>query len=162
MPTLDHYTAIADNTVISIARKTRVGLTRGSLFLIFFWFGALKVVNASPAQQMVLDLLHQTLPFIDPQTFMVFFGLFEMAIGIMFLFHGLERLVVAALCVHMFTTFMPLILLPGITWQGPLVPTLEGQYIIKNVIIIALAARMVARLHPKTVSEVQTPKRRKK
>jgi hypothetical protein len=49
---------------------------------------------------------------------------------------------------------MPLILLPEVTWSRPFVPTLEGQYILKNVVIIALAARMVARLHPKNMPQV--------
>lgn len=152
--TFEQFAATTDNTVITLARKARVGLTRGSLFLIFFWFGALKVIDASPAQPLVTDLLKHTLPFIEPHTFMVAFGVFEMLIGILFLFHNLERFVVTALAVHMFTTFMPLILLPEVTWSRPFVPTLEGQYILKNVVIIALAARMVARLHPKNMPQV--------
>ena len=38
-------------------------------------------------------------------------------------------------------TFMPLVILPSITFQNSnfLLPTLEGQYIIKNIIIIASA-----------------------
>ena len=148
---LQHARALFDRIVISTARKARVGLTRGSLFLIFFWFGALKVIDASPAQPLVIDLLRHTLPFIDPHTFMIGFGLFEMTIGILFLFHSLERVVLSALAIHMFTTFMPLVLLPDVTWTRPFVPTLEGQYILKNVVIIALAARMIARLHPKSM-----------
>ncbi len=86
-----------------------------------------------------------------PISCMIGFGLFEMTIGILFLFHSLERVVLSALAIHMFTTFMPLILLPEVTWSRPFVPTLEGQYILKNVVIIALAARMMARLHPKPI-----------
>ncbi len=58
---LETTRALFDRTVISTARKARVGLTRGSLFLIFFWFGALKVIDASPAQPLVTDLLHDWL-----------------------------------------------------------------------------------------------------
>lgn len=38
-------------------------------------------------------------------------------------------------------TFLPLVILPDITFQNsnPLLPTLEGQYIIKNIIIISAA-----------------------
>jgi len=43
---------------------------------------------------------------------------------------------------------MPLILLPQVTWSGILVPTLEGQYIIKNLAIIAAAIGIAAHLHP--------------
>lgn len=48
----------------------------------------------------------------------------------------------------MIATILPLILLPSIAWSGFLVPTLEGQYIIKNLAIMALAAGVAANLHP--------------
>jgi uncharacterized membrane protein YkgB len=44
--------------------------------------------------------------------------------------------------------FLPLILLPNMTWTGPFVPTLEGQYIIKNVVLLALALTIVAGTKP--------------
>ena len=80
--------------------------------------------------------------------FIVFFGIFEMIIGIAFLVPHLERLAIALLVPHMITTFLPLIFLQSITWQGFLTPTLEGQYIIKNLVIIALAMGIAAHLQP--------------
>ena len=71
-----------------------------------------------------------------------------MLIGVAFLIPGLERLAIALLIPHMITTVLPLILLPSITWQSFLIPTLEGQYIIKNIVIIALASALAAHLHP--------------
>ena len=71
-----------------------------------------------------------------------------MLVGISFLIPGLERLAIALLMPHMITTFMPLVLLPSITWKGFFTPTLEGQYIIKNLVIIALAFSIAARLKP--------------
>lgn len=62
-----------------------------------------------------------------------------MIIGIMFLIRKLERPAILLLGFHLITTAMPLFLLPHVTWQGFLVPTLEGQYIIKNILIIAVA-----------------------
>ena len=40
---------------------------------------------------------------------------------------------------HAITTFAPLVLLPGLVWKSFFVPNLIGQYIIKNLVIIALA-----------------------
>ena len=41
---------------------------------------------------------------------------------------------------QMFGTALPLVLLPEVSWKTfPLVPTLEGQYIIKNLVIIGSA-----------------------
>ena len=58
-----------------------------------------------------------------------------MLIGILFLIRGLERLVIALLCMHLLMTALPLVLLPQITWHAFLVPTLAGQYIIKNILL---------------------------
>jgi len=40
--------------------------------------------------------------------------------------------------VHMFTTFGPLLFLPAVSWQFFGVPTLEGQYILKNIVLVAM------------------------
>jgi hypothetical protein len=48
---------------------------------------------------------------------------------------------------HMVMTVC-LILLPAVTWMMPFVPTLEGQYIIKNLVIIALAFSLASHLRP--------------
>ncbi|MCC7436506.1 hypothetical protein IT402_01365, partial [Candidatus Nomurabacteria bacterium] len=58
------------------------------------------------------------------------------------------RVVFPLLLFHMVTTFLPLIFLPSIVWQSAFVPTLEGQYIIKNLVIIATAIGIVSHLHP--------------
>jgi uncharacterized membrane protein YkgB len=42
----------------------------------------------------------------------------------------------------------PLVLVPEYTWQSFLVPTLEGQYIIKNMVIIAVAIGIASLTQP--------------
>lgn len=81
-------------------------------------------------------------------TFIVLFGLFECVIGILFLIRGTERVVIPLLFLHMITTIMPLFVIPAATWSGFLIPTLEGQYIIKNILIIAAAIGIAAHMHP--------------
>ena len=81
-------------------------------------------------------------------TFIILFGIFEAVIGILFLIKGAERIVLPLLLIHMVMTFMPLILLPSVTWTGFAVPSLEGQYIIKNLVIIASAIGIMSQLHP--------------
>lgn len=125
-------------------------LARFGLFVVFFWFGFLKVIGLSPASGLVQRLFENTIPFISFDLFLVLFGLFECLIGILFLIKGLERLVIPLLFIHMITTFGPLIYLPEETWQRFLVPTLEGQYIIKNVVLIAAAIGIAAKLKPLT------------
>ena len=122
--------------------ENSVTYLRISIGIVYFWFGFLKLFDTSPAGPLVSDLLHRTLPFVTYENFIMGFGFYEMIIGISFLIPRLERLAIALLIPHMITTFMPLVLLPSITWKNIFVPTLEGQYIIKNLVIIALAFSM--------------------
>ncbi|MSU74981.1 MAG: hypothetical protein EXS55_00470 [Candidatus Magasanikbacteria bacterium] len=137
-----------DHTIIRFLKKYNGPLARTAIFIVFFWFGALKIIGQSPANPLVADLLTKTLPFITFNTFIILFGIFEMIIGALFLIPNAERVAILFLVVHMITTILPLILLRSVTWNGFLIPTLEGQYIIKNIAIIALAAGVAAHLHP--------------
>ncbi len=136
-----------ETRVINFFKRISVPFARFALFVIFFWFGALKVVGLSPASALVQQLFEQTIPWMSFATFIVLFGLFECLIGILFLIRGLERVVIPLLFLHMVTTFMPLFMLPAVTWSGFMVPTLEGQYIIKNLVIIASAIFVALHSH---------------
>jgi uncharacterized membrane protein YkgB len=137
-----------DSTIIHFFRRVSVPTARFGLFVIFFWFGLLKVIGLSPASALVQSLFEQTIDIVSFSTFIVLFGLFEMLIGLLFLIRGTERIVIPLLLIHMITTFMPLFILPQETWSGFLTPTLEGQYIIKNLALIAAAVGIAAHLHP--------------
>ncbi len=137
-----------DLKLINFFRMISVPTARLGLFVIFFWFGALKVVGLSPANFLVQELFEQTVQMMTFGQFIILFGLFECIIGILFIVPKMERVVIPLLLVHMITTFMPLFILPEITWNGLFVPSLEGQYIIKNLVIIASAIGIVAHLHP--------------
>jgi len=137
-----------DTWFIHLLRRLSMPFARCALFIVFFWFGILKIFGTSPANPMVADLLHATMPFMDWNVFIVLFSIYEMIIGITFLIPKLERLAIALLVPHMIMTGLPLIFLTDMTWQGFFIPTLEGQYILKNLVIIALAVGVAAHLHP--------------
>lgn len=137
-----------DAELIHVFREFSEPIARFGLFVVFFWFGLLKVLELSPASPLVRSLFEQTIPFMEYPSFMFLFGFYEMLIGIMFLLKGYEREVIPLLFVHMFTTFLPLFMLPSVTWISPFVPSLEGQYILKNLAIIAAAVGIAAHLHP--------------
>ena len=145
---MKNYLEKFDIMFISFMRKISMPLARVALFVVFFWFGILKIIGTSPANPMVMDLMHATLPFMTWEVFIVIFSIYEMIIGISFLIPRLERFAIALLIPHMVMTMLPLIFLRAMTWQGFLTPTLEGQYIIKNLVIIALAVGIAAHLHP--------------
>ncbi len=137
-----------DIYVIHLFRRLWIPVSKFAIFLTFFWFGILKVVGLSPASPMVQHLTSITMPFIQTYQFVVLLGLFECVLGILFLIKGFERIVIPLLLVHMVTTFLPLFLLPHEVWQSFLVPTLEGQFIIKNIVIVAVAIGIASHLHP--------------
>ena len=125
-------------------QKMSIPLARFALFIVFFWFGILKIIGSSPANPLMANLLEKTLPFVTFDQFIICFGLFEILIGLLFLFKRSVWFATILLIPHMITTVLPLILLPAITWQGILTPSLEGQYIIKNILIIALALILIS------------------
>lgn len=116
--------------------RNGVWLLRWTLGVIFIWFGALKPFGLSPAQ----DLVSNTVYWVDPGWFVPLLGWWEVAIGVGLLFKPLIRPAIALLFLQMPGTFLPLILLPQVTFtRMPFGLTLEGQYIIKNLVLIAAA-----------------------
>ncbi|MDB5186518.1 MAG: hypothetical protein JWL85_1041 [Candidatus Saccharibacteria bacterium] len=137
-----------DEKAIAFFRRTFVPAARIALFIVFFWFGALKLLDLSPASPLAEALTAKT---VGMQYFDVLFkglSLLECLIGILFLFPKTTRIVIPLLFAHMAVVSAPLILVPEHTWQGFLVPTLEGQYIIKNLAIVALAIGLAAQTKP--------------
>ena len=130
-------------------------LARVSIFIVFFWFGILKVIGTSPANELVAMLQAQTLPFFGTAQFIGFLGGLEIVIAFLILVPRWERLSIGLLLIHMATTFLPLVFLPSVTWSGFLTPTLEGQYILKNLIIVAMAMAIAAYISP-VRKEIQT------
>jgi len=141
--------ADTDQKLITFFRKISVPFARFSLFIIFFWFGTLKLLDLSPATPLVHTLFDSTLAWLLPfTTFYMLFALFEIIIGILFLVRGTERIVMPLLLIHMITTALPLFVLTGGTFSAPFVPTMEGQYIIKNLALIAAAIGIASHLRP--------------
>ena len=124
-------------------------LLRIPIFIIFFWFGFLKVLDLSPAQQLVKDTVFW-MPLLSAENWTYIIGLWEILIAVCFLFKTTTIIAMILLFIQMSGTFLPLIILPEVTFQdsNPLIPTLEGQYIIKNIIIIT-AALIIGRAYLK-------------
>lgn len=137
-----------DLHLIAFFRKTFIPVARFSIFLIFFWFGIIKLFGISPASPLAETLTART---VGMQYFDVLFyalAIIECIIGILFLFPKATRIVVPLLLFHMFIVCSPLVLVPEHTWLQFGVPTLEGQYIIKNAVVIAVAIGIAASTKP--------------
>ncbi len=123
-------------------------VARISIAVVYIWFGVLKMGSASAAVPLVQALYDQTVPFFSVRDTLYAVSIYEIMVGIVMLTPRFERLSILLLIVYMGIVILPLFLLPAYTWQGWFVPTLEGQYIIKNLAIIALAISIAAHLHP--------------
>ena len=130
-----------DRRIVAFMTRWSVPALRVSLAVIFIWFGILKPLRLSPAEALVLKTV-RWMPLFAPETWLAIIGWWEVAIGITFLFPSTARLAIALLALQMVGTFLPLFILPEVTFQPgliPFAPTLEGQYVIKNLLIISAA-----------------------
>lgn len=143
-----HKLVSFDQTFIALLNKYYVPLARVALFIVFFWFGILKVLGLSPAGPLAEALTARTVGMAYFDTLFLALSLIECIIGILFLIPKTTRIVIPLLLIHMAVVCSPLVLTPDLVWQQPLVPSLEGQYIIKNVAIVALALGIAASTKP--------------
>lgn len=122
-----------DMKIVGWMKKHGLTLLRYSLAIVFIWFGILKPLGLSSAN----DLVVKTVYWFNPDWFVPFLGWWEVAIGLCLLFKPLIRAGLFLMFLQMIGTFLPLILLPDIVYiKFPFVMTLEGQYIIKNIVLI--------------------------
>ena len=132
---------ILDRAIDRFMRRWGLRALRLSLAVIFIWFGLLKPLDLSPAAPLVRATVHW-MPLLSPDGWVAVIGWWEVAIGATFLFRRTVRIAIALLALQMAGTFMPLVMLPAVTFQAghiPYAPTMEGQYIIKNLLIISAA-----------------------
>jgi uncharacterized membrane protein YkgB len=126
-----------DRSIAGWMRQYGYRVLRISVAIIFIWFGALKFFpGLSPAT----ELVKRTIYWLPPNLFIPILAAWEVAIGLCVLIRPLNRLAIALLFLQMGGTFLPLVILPDATWlRFPYAPTLEGQYILKNLVIIGSA-----------------------
>jgi uncharacterized membrane protein YkgB len=126
------------------ATLARIGIpvVRVALGVVFLWFGVLKFFpGVSPPETLAARTIEMlTLGAVKPAVSLPVLAAWESAIGIGLILNRGMRAVLFLLAVQMLGTFTPLLLFPAETFTvWPLVPTLEGQYIIKNVVLIGAA-----------------------
>ena len=129
-----------DLQIARLMRHWSIPAIRISFGIIFIWFGILKPFGVSPAEGLIKATV-AWLPLGTPEFWLNVIGWWEVAIGLTFLFSRTTKIAIALLLLQMFGTFMPLVVLPEVTFQNGNIftPSLEGQYIIKNVMIISAA-----------------------
>jgi uncharacterized membrane protein YkgB len=117
-----------------------VRLLRISLGVVFFWFGFLKFFpGLSPATELAtrtIDVL--TFGQVPQSVAINVLAAWETAIGLGLIFGVAMRATLLLLFVQMLGTITPVFLFPELVFtRVPYAPTLEGQYIIKNVVLVS-------------------------
>ena len=109
---------------------------RYALGAVFVWFGALKMIGVSAAG----DLVAATVYFVPAELFVPILGVWEVVIGLCLFIRRFIRAGILLLALQMPGTFLPIVLLPAVVFTAfPYGLTVEGQYIIKNLVIIGAA-----------------------
>ena len=120
--------------------KNGLVLLRTSIGIIFFWFGILKFFEGmSPAEGLAIKTI-ETLTFGLLSETVIIYGLaaWEVLIGIGLLLNIYLRATLVLLFLQMIGTFTPLFLFPSeVFYVFPVSFTLEGQYIVKNIVVVS-------------------------
>lgn len=117
-----------------------VVILRVALGVVFLWFGFLKFFpDLSPAQTLAvktMDVL--TFGILPASVSLVLLATLECAIGLGLISGKLMRLTLFLLAFQMVGAASPILLFPTEVFTAiPYAPTLEGQYIIKNIVLIS-------------------------
>ncbi|MFH9132776.1 DoxX family membrane protein [Streptomyces sp. NPDC017524] len=129
-------------------RYTRISPTvlRVCIGLIFCWFGVLKFFpGASAAEGFAIGAMTEmTMGLIPAPACVLLLAVLETGIGVALLTGFLLRWALAGFFLHMAGVFLSLFVLPDAAWHAAAVPTLEGQYVIKNIILVAACLHITA------------------
>jgi len=117
-----------------------IKLLRISLGIVFLWFGFLKFFpGLSPAQDLAIRTIEiLTFGLIPAQVAIILLAIWECLIGIGLIFNLQMRITLLLLWLQMIGTITPMFFFPAeVFTRIPYAPTLEGQYIIKNMVLIS-------------------------
>jgi uncharacterized membrane protein YkgB len=134
--------ASLDRAITRWMARHGMTLLRISIGIVFFWFGILKFVpGLSPADELATRTISAlSFGLVQPELSRPILALWEVVIGLGFISGRFMRVIIPLLFAQMIGTVTPLVLFSNEMFsQFPLVPTLEGQYIIKNIIIVSAA-----------------------
>lgn len=126
-----------DDAITRVMARYGVTFLRISMGIVFVWFGALKLVpGLSPAE----NLVRESITFFSMSWFLPLLAIWEMAIGLGFITGRFMRATILLLFLQMPGTISPVFLRPDLVFTVfPYGLTLEGQYIVKNMVLISAA-----------------------
>lgn len=125
-----------DLAITRFMRQWGHGLHRVLLGGLFIWFGLLKVFGHKSATSIIAETIYVG----APERVVPVLGIWEALIGLCLIYKPLLRVALLLLAIRLPGTLLALILKPDVCWTvTPLVPTIQGQYLIKDFILFAAA-----------------------
>ena len=125
---------------VEINQRVAPTLLRLALGVVFVWFGALKVVGASP----VHELIAQTLPFVDAGLSVPVLGGVEIVLGLALVAGVLPRITLLVMSGHLAGTFLTFVTASELMWSGSLFElTADGEFVVKNLVLITAALVLI-------------------
>jgi putative oxidoreductase len=133
---------LARQQILQALRRFSLPMLRVTLGLVFVWFGALKVVGATPAA----GLVAAAVPWLDARWLVPALGWFEIVVGAALMSGYLLGWVCAAMVAHLCGTFLIAVMDPELVFQhhNPLALTMEGEFVAKNFVLIMAALVLAA------------------
>jgi len=135
-----------DRRVRRFLGTTGVAALRVSLGVVFVWFGLLKVLDVSP----VAGPVSRTVYWFDPDVIVPLLGVLEIAVGSLLVLNRLVRVALAIFVGQVVGTFLVFLILPDVVFRegNPLLLTVEGEFVIKNLVLIAGGMVVGSRVRP--------------
>ncbi len=119
--------------------RNGITLLRISIGIVFFWYGIQKFFpGLSSAEDLAtLTIEKMTFGLVTQAASMPLLAIWEVIIGLTFITGYFMRIALPLLLLQMIGTFMPLFIFPEKSFEVlPFIPTLTGQYIIKNIVVV--------------------------
>lgn len=126
---------VFDRVCVPWMRRYGIPLLRVALGVVFLWFGALKLLGASP----IVYIIEESYSFFPMGYFVPALGVLEVVIGVGLIFKIAMRTTLVLLWLQMLGTLSSVLFAPSLFFAdgNPLLLTVEGEFLVKNLVLIA-------------------------
>lgn len=154
-----------DDRLVAFVSRHGLLCVRIGLGVVYFWFGILKYFpGISPAEVLAAKTVETiTFGLMPPHIGLPVLATWECFIGAGLLLGIFPRLILVLICTHLIGTFTPMFFYPAEIWTSfPFMLTLEGKYIVRNLVLygaaLMIGASLAAKRREAVVPAEFTPK----
>ena len=133
------FVVATETTMVAWKARNGMDIMRVALGIVFIWFGFLKFFHGVSAAEILAGktIFKLTFGHVKPAFSLPFLACWECTIGLGLITKRWLSFTLVLLYFQMAGTLLPLFFFQDETWVRAFVPTLLGQYIIKNMVLIS-------------------------